>query len=172
MSETRKPLYYGWIMLAAVVFVMLAGSGIRAVFGVFIKPIEAEFGWSRAQLSGAAALSLFVLGGVGHEVGQHEAVGRVAAHEEGEGEEPECRHPHGFRHGHATLVLHPAERRPGGGARPVRLQTLVGRIVTHEGQDEGQGQYQDADAEPEKGRPPAVEPDDHHGHRDYEHLAG
>ena len=69
MSETRKSLYYGWIMLAAVVFVMLAGSGIRAVFGVFIKPIEAEFGWSRAQLSGAAALSLFVLGAVGPMVG-------------------------------------------------------------------------------------------------------
>jgi MFS family permease len=56
-------------MLVAVVFVMLAGSGIRAVFGVFIKPIEAEFGWSRAQLSGAAALSLFVLGAVGPMVG-------------------------------------------------------------------------------------------------------
>ena len=69
MNETRKPLYYGWIMLAAVVLVMLAGSGIRAVFGVFIKPIEAEFGWSRAQLSGAAALSLFVLGAVGPMVG-------------------------------------------------------------------------------------------------------
>ena len=69
MTETPKRLYYGWIMLVAVVFVMLAGSGIRAVFGVFIKPIEAEFGWSRAQLSGAAALSLFVLGAVGPVVG-------------------------------------------------------------------------------------------------------
>jgi len=69
VTETPKRLYYGWIMLVAVVFVMLAGSGIRAVFGVFIKPIEAEFGWSRAQLSGAAALSLFVLGAVGPVVG-------------------------------------------------------------------------------------------------------
>jgi len=67
--EARKPLYYGWILLIAVVFVMLAGSGIRAVFGVFIKPIEAEFGWTRQQLSGAAALSLFVLGAVGPTVG-------------------------------------------------------------------------------------------------------
>ena len=67
--ETRKPLYYGWILLIAVVFVMLAASGIRAVFGVFIKPIEAEFGWTRQQLSGAAALSLFVLGAVGPTVG-------------------------------------------------------------------------------------------------------
>jgi MFS family permease len=67
--KTRQTLYYGWIVLIAVAFVMLAGSGIRAVFGVFIKPIEAEFGWTRQQLSGAAALSLFVLGAVGPTVG-------------------------------------------------------------------------------------------------------
>jgi MFS family permease len=65
----RERLHYGWIVLAAVVFVMLGASGIRAVFGVFIKPIEAELGWTRQQLSGAAALSLFVLGAVGPMVG-------------------------------------------------------------------------------------------------------
>jgi MFS family permease len=69
VTDARKRIYYGWIVLAAVVFVMLGGSGIRAVFGVFIKPIEGELGWSRAQLSGAAALSLFVLGAVGPTVG-------------------------------------------------------------------------------------------------------
>jgi len=69
VTDGRRRIYFGWIVLAAVVFVMLGGSGIRAVFGVFIKPIEAEFGWSRAQLSGAAALSLFVLGAVGPLVG-------------------------------------------------------------------------------------------------------
>ena len=85
MIETRKSLHYGWILLIAVVFVMLAGSGIRAVFGVFIKPIEAEFGWTRQQLSGAAALSLFVLGAVGptvfdrwHNSGQGFAIERFA----------------------------------------------------------------------------------------------
>ena len=69
MTGAGKRIYYGWIVLAAVVFVMLGASGIRAVFGIFIKPIEAEFGWTRAQLSGAAALSLFVLGAVGPLVG-------------------------------------------------------------------------------------------------------
>jgi len=69
VTDARKRLYYGWIVLAAVVFVMLGASGIRAVFGVFIKPIEAELGWTRQQLSGAAALSLFVLGAVGPMVG-------------------------------------------------------------------------------------------------------
>ena len=69
MTHARTRIHYGWIVLAAVVFVMLGASGIRAVFGVFIKPMEAEFGWTRAQLSGAAALSLFVLGAVGPFVG-------------------------------------------------------------------------------------------------------
>jgi len=69
VTDARKGLYFGWIVLAAVVFVMLAASGVRAMFGVFIKPIETDLGWSRQQLSGAAALSLFVLGAVGPTVG-------------------------------------------------------------------------------------------------------
>ena len=69
MTDARKGLYFGWIVLAAVVFVMLAASGVRAMFGVFIKPIETDLGWSRQQLSGAAALSLFVVGAVGPTVG-------------------------------------------------------------------------------------------------------
>ncbi len=50
--------------------VMLAASGLRSVFGVFIKPLEAEFHWDRASLSGAAALSLFLLGAVGPFAGR------------------------------------------------------------------------------------------------------
>ncbi len=50
--------------------VMLTASGLRSVFGVFIKPLEAEFHWDRASLSGAAALSLFLLGAVGPFVGR------------------------------------------------------------------------------------------------------
>ncbi len=65
MSASRGSLHYAWVVLGAVVVVMLVGSGLRAVFGVFIKPIEAEFGWDRASLSGAAALSLLLLGAVG-----------------------------------------------------------------------------------------------------------
>src|SRR5262249_7160094 len=48
---------------------MLIASGLRATFGVFIKPMEATFGWDRASLSGAAALSLLLLGAVGPFVG-------------------------------------------------------------------------------------------------------
>jgi MFS family permease len=41
---------------------MMAGSGIRSTFGVYIKPMEAEFGWTRGALSGVAAVSLLLLG--------------------------------------------------------------------------------------------------------------
>ncbi|OGL16117.1 MAG: hypothetical protein A3G97_10590, partial [Candidatus Rokubacteria bacterium RIFCSPLOWO2_12_FULL_69_21] len=57
-------------MLGAVMLVMIAASGLRNVFGVFIKPLEADFHWDRAALSGAAALSLFLLGAVGPFVGR------------------------------------------------------------------------------------------------------
>src|SRR3990172_7306802 len=64
------PIHYAWVVLGAVMLVMIAASGLRAVFGVFIKPLEAEFHWDRASLSGAAALSLFLLGAVGPFVGR------------------------------------------------------------------------------------------------------
>ena len=43
---------------------MMTASGIRTAFGVYVKPMEAEFGWSRAALSEVAALSLLLLGAV------------------------------------------------------------------------------------------------------------
>jgi MFS family permease len=69
MTTPRAKMHYAWVVLGAVVVIMLLASGLRAVFGVFIKPMEATFGWDRASLSGAAALSLLLLGAVGPFVG-------------------------------------------------------------------------------------------------------
>src|SRR2546428_11898744 len=41
---------------------MMTASGVRTAFGVYVKPMEAEFGWSRVALSEVAALSLLLLG--------------------------------------------------------------------------------------------------------------
>src|SRR2546425_272971 len=49
---------------------MITAGGLRASFGVFIKPMEAELGWSRTSLSIAAALSLLVYGPVAPFAGQ------------------------------------------------------------------------------------------------------
>jgi MFS family permease len=69
MTGAREKLHYAWVVLGAVVVIMLVASGLRAVFGVYIKPMEATFGWDRASLSGVAALSLLLLGAVGPFVG-------------------------------------------------------------------------------------------------------
>jgi len=69
VSSIRRP-HPAWIVLAAVTVCMMAGTGLRSSFGVYIKPMEAEFGWGRGALSGAAAISLLLLGAVGPLVGR------------------------------------------------------------------------------------------------------
>lgn len=67
---TPRRLHPAWIVLGAVTVCMLAATGVRAVFGIYIKPMEAEMGWTRSGLSGAAALSLLLLGAVGPWAGR------------------------------------------------------------------------------------------------------
>lgn len=65
----RWRIHDAWIVLGAVVFVVFCTSGLRGSFGVFIKPLEAEFGWTRSMLSGVASLSLLLWGATGPVVG-------------------------------------------------------------------------------------------------------
>src|SRR2546428_3848822 len=69
MTSSRG-LHPAWVVLAALTLCMMAASGLRSVFGVYIKPMEAEWGWSRGALSGAAAISLLLLGAAGPRVGR------------------------------------------------------------------------------------------------------
>jgi MFS family permease len=66
---TRR-IHPAWILLGALTLCMMAASGLRSVFGVYIKPMETEFGWSRGALSGAAAVSLLLLGAAGPFAGR------------------------------------------------------------------------------------------------------
>src|SRR5215470_13682141 len=67
---TSRHLHPAWIVLGAVTICLLASSGLRSTFAVYIKPIEAETGWSRGALSGAAAISLLLLGAAGPLAGR------------------------------------------------------------------------------------------------------
>src|SRR3989442_14873379 len=68
---SRAPrVHPAWIVLGALTVCSAPGSGLRSVVGVSIKPMEAEFGWTRGALSGAAAGSLLLLGAVGPFVGR------------------------------------------------------------------------------------------------------
>ena len=65
--RTFKGIYYGWFVVAACVFISMAGNGAYNGFGVFIIPMSDEFGWSRAQVSFAASLGT-LLGGFSQPV--------------------------------------------------------------------------------------------------------
>jgi sugar phosphate permease len=69
LARTER-LHYAWVVLAATTFVLLTSGGVRAAIGVFIKPLEAEFGWSRTALSSAVAVSIALYGLTGPLVGR------------------------------------------------------------------------------------------------------
>src|ERR671922_471752 len=69
MNPSRR-LHPAWIVLAALTVCMLASTGVRSVFGVYIKPMEADMHWSRGALSTAAALGLLLLGAAGPFAGR------------------------------------------------------------------------------------------------------
>src|SRR5499427_9646895 len=62
MPRPDRRIHYAWVVLGVLVVIMITAGGLRASFGVFIKPIEAELGWSRTSLSIAAAVSLLLYG--------------------------------------------------------------------------------------------------------------
>lgn len=51
-------LWYGWVVLGVVFLSMCALIAVRSSFGVFFKPVAGEFGWNRAQTSGAFSAGL------------------------------------------------------------------------------------------------------------------
>jgi MFS family permease len=66
----RKPLYYGWVVVGAAVIVLAGFLGTLLSFGVFLKPLQAHFGWSRAAASGAMSLCIGTQGAVGILMGR------------------------------------------------------------------------------------------------------
>lgn len=57
-----RNLHYAWIVLGITFFTLLAASGVRFTFGVFLKPLQQEFGWDRAAVSLAASLAVVSYG--------------------------------------------------------------------------------------------------------------
>lgn len=55
---SRYGPWYGWVILGVVFIVLCSLIGTRTSFGVFFKTLSAEFGWSRAQTSGAFSMGM------------------------------------------------------------------------------------------------------------------
>jgi sugar phosphate permease len=58
-------LHYAWIVAGLTFLVLLAAAGVRSTIGVLIIPLEQEFGWTRATISGAVSVNLVLYGLIG-----------------------------------------------------------------------------------------------------------
>lgn len=54
-------VYYGWLIVATVTLMLAVTSGGRFVFGVVLKPVSDEFGWSRTDLATAVTINVILL---------------------------------------------------------------------------------------------------------------
>lgn len=66
----RAKYFYGYNIVAAGFAIQAVSIGAMFAYGVFFKEFQAEFGWSRATISGASSLAFFVMGAVGILVGR------------------------------------------------------------------------------------------------------
>src|SRR3979490_1039994 len=61
----RFKFHYGWVVATVPFTVLLVTAGIRATPGILMVPLEAEFGWNRAVISGAVAINIALFGLIG-----------------------------------------------------------------------------------------------------------
>jgi sugar phosphate permease len=61
----RGKLHYAWVIAAITFLTLLVAAGLRSTPGVLIVPLEVEFGWSRATISFAVGLNIFLYGLIG-----------------------------------------------------------------------------------------------------------
>lgn len=57
--------HYGWVVAAVTFLALLAAAGVRATPSVLIVPLEQAFGWSRATISFAISINIFLYGLMG-----------------------------------------------------------------------------------------------------------
>jgi MFS transporter, OFA family, oxalate/formate antiporter len=63
--DKARRFSYGYVIVMATFVIMVLSWGLYIVFGVFFDPLLKEFGWTRAQISGAFSLSSIVSGVLG-----------------------------------------------------------------------------------------------------------
>ncbi|MDD4859492.1 MAG: MFS transporter [Dehalococcoidales bacterium] len=62
-NKTSEPgFFYGYIIVLSAFLILMTVWGAQYSFGVFFKPVLNEFGWTRAETSGAYSLSMVLIG--------------------------------------------------------------------------------------------------------------
>lgn len=58
----RRDIHYGWVMVGVTFLTGLVSAGAVGAPGVFILPLQKEFGWSTAEISSALSIRLLLFG--------------------------------------------------------------------------------------------------------------
>ena len=58
-------MHYGWVVAAVTFLALLSAAGVRATPSVLIVPLEQAFGWTRATISLAISINIFLYGLMG-----------------------------------------------------------------------------------------------------------
>jgi MFS family permease len=61
-SLQRRNIHYGWVMVTVTFFTALVTAGAVGAPGVFIIPLQQEFGWSTAAISSALSIRFVLFG--------------------------------------------------------------------------------------------------------------
>src|ERR1700757_1733043 len=59
---TRRNIHYGWVMVGVTFLAALISAGSVGAPGVFIVPLQNEFGWSTAEISSALSIRFILFG--------------------------------------------------------------------------------------------------------------
>lgn len=59
MNRIRN-IYWGWFVVAGAFLVLSINYGARYCFGIFVKPMSADYQWSRSVISLGASINMFV----------------------------------------------------------------------------------------------------------------
>lgn len=68
--DTETGFSYGWVIVFASLILLVGSFGTQLTFAVFLKSLSAEFGWTRAAISGAMSLAMGVSGLIGLVMGR------------------------------------------------------------------------------------------------------
>ncbi|KPF90599.1 MFS transporter [Rhodopseudomonas sp. AAP120] len=59
---SRRDIHYGWVMVAVTFLTALVSAGAVGAPGVFIVPLQQEFGWTTAEISSALSVRFILFG--------------------------------------------------------------------------------------------------------------
>ena len=58
----RRNIHYGWVMVGVTFLTALISAGAVGAPGVFIVPLQHEFGWTTAEISSALSIRFILFG--------------------------------------------------------------------------------------------------------------